>query len=271
MQFFNQVKDRVVTTITRVKPIVLRNSEKLKWKKQPRTPSPSSTTSVSSTDPNAETKNLLPKSKKDSTSEQTSHTVSQKLERTEIETHVINVKSLKNNNVNKEVFQSIEEDLQTLTMNPYNKESNPNNGIISNGHREKPVSAASLSTATKREKPKDNGIGIGGYDEDYGNHIVEMKKQTTQARVIQQDEMLEDMCTVVDRLQIISHDINRELRVQSKLIEEVDEEIEDAQSSFVILGKKMDHLINTENNGFKLIIILSLIVVVLVIIIFFVI
>jgi len=101
-----------------------------------------------------------------------------------------------------------------------------------------------------------------------GHQYLEMKKLETKVRIEQEDELLEDMCNVVDRLQTISVDINKELGVQSKVIEEINEEVEDAQSAFVMLSKKMDHVINTEKNGFKIIVILSIIIVVLVILVF---
>jgi len=105
-------------------------------------------------------------------------------------------------------------------------------------------------------------------EEERGNQFLEMKKQETKKRAEQEDELLEDMCNVVDRLTTISGDINKELGVQAKILGEIDEEIDDAQSSFAMLTKKMDAIINTEKHGFKIIVVLAIIVVLLIIIVF---
>jgi len=296
------VREKVVINVmTKVKPIILKkfsvkvqNSDKSKE----RPPSPSSVSSTNSSvsgDPSvAETKGLLSKHssetsqpKKSETdkhapthtgNESESHIIKRtKIHEQEIKTTTIVIHDLQDKKT-KDSFQSIERDLEKLTLNG-------NKNVNSNLKEETRKNTDLEATTNKKIKSQDEGSlnvskktsrrKIDPWDEiekeenhDNGHQYLEMKKLERKVRIEKEDEILEDMCNVVDRLQTITVDINKEIGVQTKIIEEIHEEVDDASSAFVMLTKKMDNVINTEKNGFKIIVILSLIIVVLVILVF---
>jgi len=276
MQFFNQVREKVVVNVmTKVKPIILKKFTVKRQKSdgsKERPPSPSSVSSTNSSvsgDPGvAETKGLLskhssetshPKSKSETDKDASTHIrnendLSHILKRTkvheqEIKQTTIVIHDLQDKKT-KDGFQSIEKDLEKLTLN-----GNLRN-MDSNGQN------TDLETTSKRIKSQDEGSLNGNkmktsrrkidpWDEIEENHnnghqYLEMKKLERKFRIEKEDEILEDMCNVVDRLQTISLDINKEIGVQTTLIEEIHEEVDDASSAFVMLTKKMDNVINTE-------------------------
>jgi len=263
MQFFNQVREKMVLNMSRVKPIIFKKSAKRQNgadNSKERPPSPSSVSSTNSSvsgDPSvAETKGLLSKHSHTDVGEENDFSRSKKRTKNgEQETQTIVIRELHDKKT-KETFQSIENDLEKLTSNGtkkhvtfhLNEERSQSTKIEIKKTKKNDweYDHSHLVSSTKTRRKVDPWESEVDKEENSGHQYLEMKKFETKVRVEKEAEILEDMCNVVDRLQTISIDVNKELGVQSKMIEEISEEVEDAQNSFVMLAKKMDHLINTE-------------------------
>lgn len=65
----------------------------------------------------------------------------------------------------------------------------------------------------------------------------------------EQDEVLDDMTTALDRLQNLAGDINVELKTQDVMLNELDTEIDDASSTMKRTIKRLDKLLATSDKG----------------------
>lgn len=89
--------------------------------------------------------------------------------------------------------------------------------------------------------------------------MMQMEHQT-------QDDMLDDMIGSLDKLGIMGKDINKELVLQTDLVRDIQEDMDDTHNFILTLDKKVEKLI--EQSGYspcKLIVILSGILLILVV------
>lgn len=79
--------------------------------------------------------------------------------------------------------------------------------------------------------------------------FIEEKRLQQQQLEEQQDVVLDDMAAALERLGVMSHDIQRELREQERELEALHGEVDEANTQMQIVLKKIHKLLGTSNNG----------------------
>eukprot|EP00475_Leptophrys_vorax_P037854 TRINITY_DN6582_c1_g1_i1.p1 TRINITY_DN6582_c1_g1~~TRINITY_DN6582_c1_g1_i1.p1 ORF type:complete len:208 (-),score=48.13 TRINITY_DN6582_c1_g1_i1:233-856(-) len=76
----------------------------------------------------------------------------------------------------------------------------------------------------------------------------------------EQEQVLEDMLTVIKRLGVMSNQINDELKTQDEMLDRLGDNMDDANSRLQILDKKLQHLMRKSKCSYcKIIIVLAVI------------
>jgi len=78
---------------------------------------------------------------------------------------------------------------------------------------------------------------------------VEGKMQRQQQLESKQDEILDDMGSILDRLQVVSTEMNTELKEQDVVINDIHDEVDTAQRSMGVALNKIEKLLNSSDKG----------------------
>lgn len=93
------------------------------------------------------------------------------------------------------------------------------------------------------------GRGMAAEYEREGDQFIEDKRMRQQQLEEQQDVVLDDMNAALERLGVMSHDIQKELRSQQRDLEALSDEVDEANTQMQIVMKKIHKLLGTSDNG----------------------
>eukprot|EP00455_Lapot_gusevi_P054675 TRINITY_DN8809_c0_g1_i2.p1 TRINITY_DN8809_c0_g1~~TRINITY_DN8809_c0_g1_i2.p1 ORF type:complete len:167 (-),score=22.05 TRINITY_DN8809_c0_g1_i2:333-833(-) len=119
---------------------------------------------------------------------------------------------------------------------------------------------AAPKTPTLAPEPSANSLS--------NEQFLQEQLQKQEESIKEQDEILEDMSTVLGRLQQMGTEMSDELHLQNQMISDITVRVEEADSQMVILQKKVETLMNQSGRGpFCLMIFLSFVILVLILLI----